>query len=140
MRLRHFLLPRSWEYVVTCEDSYGDGWGYGGVQGWLQINGNVYCDEFTSTYLYSASLTVDAPTDAPTETMEPTDTAEPTGDECADVLVEISMTADQYPAEMSWSVNEECSSSMEGDSATCCLAERSTPAALTLTETAGHTR
>merc|ERR1719285_253278 len=102
------------DYTVSCEDEYGDGWFHQDVQGRLEIDGVSYCEEFTTAALYTAALTVEVPTDMPTETTmaptEPTDTAEPepTSDECDGVLVEIMLTPDQYPDEMSWSVNEEC--------------------------------
>ena len=33
-------------YVLTCMDTYGDGWAYGGPQGWIEIAGIRMCDDF----------------------------------------------------------------------------------------------
>ena len=38
-------------YVVTCKDSYGDGW-HGS---YLAVNGQKYCEYFNSGYSYNGT-------------------------------------------------------------------------------------
>jgi len=57
------------DYVLVCGDSYGDGW-HGAS---LEIDGQVYCDDFSTGYAQTESVTVSTggtnpPTTTPTTT------------------------------------------------------------------------
>ena len=38
-------VPDDASFVLTCMDSEGDGFQFGGVHGYIEINGVTYCDE-----------------------------------------------------------------------------------------------
>ena len=40
------------KFVITCKDSYGDGW----HNGYLEINGKKYCDKFSAGNKFLAEL------------------------------------------------------------------------------------
>eukprot|EP00493_Phyllostaurus_siculus_P024503 UN24843 len=65
-------------YTLTCEDSYGDGWAYGDNMGSVMIGEEMYCTDFATGYLLTASVEIvgdEVPTEGPTDM--PTDTDAP---------------------------------------------------------------
>ena len=52
------------EFLIICRDSYGDGWdsmlGWGEPGGYLEINGNRYCEDFTDGSEFNATLPNDS--------------------------------------------------------------------------------
>ena len=41
-------------YILLCQDSYGDGWN----GGYIEIDGDKYCDDFTSGKRLSKEVTI----------------------------------------------------------------------------------
>lgn len=59
-------VPTGTQITIRCGDGYGDGWEYEGVQGYLSIDGQTYCDNFNSGYSVEAYWIVESPpTEAP---------------------------------------------------------------------------
>ena len=55
------------EFVITCKDSYGDGW-HGG---YLEINGKKYCASFESGTKFTDKLSLDGSSEPGSITIDP---------------------------------------------------------------------
>ena len=44
-------------HTLTCKDSYGDGWKWASFNGYLEIDGVRYCEDFNSGYEQITNVT-----------------------------------------------------------------------------------
>ena len=44
-------------HTLTCKDSYGDGWKFNSFNGYLEIDGIRYCEDFNSGSSQSTDIT-----------------------------------------------------------------------------------